>query len=313
MKIVFMGTPDFSVPCLRALIDSKHEVVGVICQPDKPVGRKQILTPPPVKTEALAHDLRVLQPATLRNGAGRAILEELQPDLVIVVAYGKILPPDFLAYPKYGCVNVHASLLPRYRGASPIHWAILNGDSETGVTTMQMDEGMDTGDILLVKKVPIGPDDTAEALFETLSGVGAEAMLETIEAVEAGTLHPVKQDNSQAVNVGLLTKQLGEIDWSKPALQIHNQIRGLYSWPGAYTYWNGTVLKIHKARLSEQSTSKAPGTVVQTKGGLLIACGDGGCLELLEVQLAGKKRMDAAAFLNGSGLVKDMIFESPKQ
>lgn len=313
MKIIFMGTPDFSVPCLRALIDSKHEVVGVICQPDKPVGRKQILTPPPVKTEALAHDLRVLQPATLRNGAGRAILEELQPDLVIVVAYGKILPPDFLAYPKYGCVNVHASLLPRYRGASPIHWAILNGDSETGVTTMQMDEGMDTGDILLVKKVPIGPDDTAEALFETLSGVGAEAMLETIEAVEAGTLHPVKQDNSQAVNVGLLTKQLGEIDWSKPALQIHNQIRGLYSWPGAYTYWNGTVLKIHKARLSEQSTSKAPGTVVQTKGGLLIACGDGGCLELLEVQLAGKKRMDAAAFLNGSGLVKDMIFESPKQ
>ena len=313
MKIIFMGTPDFSVPCLRALIDSKHEVVGVICQPDKPVGRKQILTPPPVKTEALAHDLRVLQPATLRNGAGRAILEELQPDLVIVVAYGKILPPDFLAYPKYGCVNVHASLLPRYRGASPIHWAILNGDSETGVTTMQMDEGMDTGDILLVKKVPIGPDDTAEALFETLSGVGAEAMLETIEAVEAGTLHPVKQDNSQAVNVGLLTKQLGEIDWSKPALQIHNQIRGLYSWPGAYTYWNGTVLKIHKARLSEQSSSKAPGTVVQTKGGLLIACGDGGCLELLEVQLAGKKRMDAAAFLNGSGLVKDMIFESPKQ
>ena len=313
MKIVFMGTPDFSVPCLRALIDSKHEVVGVICQPDKPVGRKQILTPPPVKTEALAHDLRVLQPATLRNGAGRAILEELQPDLVIVVAYGKILPPDFLAYPKYGCVNVHASLLPRYRGASPIHWAILNGDSETGVTTMQMDEGMDTGDILLVKKVPIGPDDTAEALFETLSGVGAEAMLETIEAVEAGTLHPVKQDNSQAVNVGLLTKQLGEIDWSKPALQIHNQIRGLYSWPGAYTYWNGTVLKIHKARLSEQSSSKAPGTVVQTKGGLLIACGDGGCLELLEVQLAGKKRMDAASFLNGSGLVKDMIFESPKQ
>lgn len=313
MRIVFMGTPDFSVPCLRALVESKHDVVGVICQPDKPVGRKQILTPPPVKTEALSHGLRVLQPTTLRNGAGRAILEELQPDLVIVVAYGKILPPDFLSYPKYGCVNVHASLLPRYRGASPIHWAILNGDAETGVTTMQMDEGMDTGDILLVKKVPIGPDDTAEELFETLSHVGAEAMLETIEAVEAGTLHPVKQDNSKAVNVGLLTKQLGEIDWSKPAQQIHNQIRGLYSWPGAYTYWNGAVLKIHKARLSAQSCSKAPGTVVQTKGGLLVACGDGRCVELLEVQLAGKKRMDAMAFLNGSGLAKDMIFESPKQ
>lgn len=312
MKIVFMGTPDFSVPCLRALIESEHEIVGVICQPDKPVGRKQILTPPPVKTEALSHGLRVLQPTTLRNGAGLAILEELQPDLVIVVAYGKILPADFLSFPKYGCINVHASLLPRYRGASPIHWAILNGDTETGVTTMQMDEGMDTGDILLVKKVPIGPDDTAEELFETLSGVGAEAMLETIEALKKGTMQPVKQDNSKAVNVGLLTKQLGEIDWSKPARQIHNQIRGLYSWPGAYTYWNDAVLKIHKARLREQSTRKAPGTVVQTKGGLLVACGDGMCVELLEVQLAGKKRMDATAFLNGSGLAKDMIFESPK-
>ncbi len=227
MKIVFMGTPDFSVPCLRALIESKHEVVGVICQPDKPVGRKQILTAPPVKAEALAHGLRVLQPVSLRNGAGRLLLEDLQPDLVIVVAYGKILPPDFLSYPKYGCVNVHASLLPRYRGASPIHWAILNGDTQTGVTTMQMDEGMDTGDILLVRSVPIGPEDTAESLFETLSGVGADVMLDTIEAIENGTLQPVKQDNSQAVNVGLLTKQLGEIDWSKSAKQIHDQIRGL--------------------------------------------------------------------------------------
>ncbi len=313
MRIVFMGTPDFSVPCLRALIESKHEVVGVICQPDKPVGRKQILTAPPVKAEALAHGLRVLQPVSLRNGAGRLLLEDLQPDLVIVVAYGKILPPDFLSYPKYGCVNVHASLLPRYRGASPIHWAILNGDTQTGVTTMQMDEGMDTGDILLVRSVPIGPEDTAESLFETLSGVGADVMLDTIEAIETGTLQPVKQDNSQAVNVGLLTKQLGEIDWSKSAKQIHDQIRGLYSWPGAYTFWNGTVLKIHKARQCDMQSRKAPGTVVQAKGTLCVACGDGRCVELLEVQLAGKKRMDAAAFLNGSGLQKDMRFESPKQ
>ena len=313
MRIVFMGTPDFSVPCLHALIESKHDVVGVICQPDKPVGRKQIMTPPPVKQEAIAHNLRVLQPRSLRGGAGLAILEDLQPDLVIVVAYGKILPPDFLAYPKYGCVNVHASLLPRYRGASPIHWAIINGDQETGVTTMQMDAGMDTGDILLVIKVPINENDTAESLFETLSAVGAEAMMETIERIEAGTLTPVKQDDSRAVNVGLLTKDLGNIDWTQSALQIHNQIRGLYSWPGAYTFWNGDMLKIHKARLSAQTSSKAPGTVVQTKGGLLVACGDGGCVELLEVQLAGKKRMDASAFLNGSGLQKDMIFESPKQ
>ena len=300
MRIAFMGTPDFSVPCLRALESSRHEVVGVFCQPDKPVGRKQILTPPPVKEEALVHGCRVFQPATLKNGAGAALLREIQPDLVIVVAYGKILPPDFLAYPKYGCVNVHASLLPRYRGASPIHWAILNGDSETGVTTMQLDEGMDTGDILLVKKVAIDPDETTEELFDVLSALGAEAMLETIDEIENGTLHPVPQDHSQATTVGLLTKELGEIDWTKPMLTIHNQVRGLYNWPGAYTFSSENVLKVHKAARTSVTTAKAPGTVVKTKEHLLVACGDGLCLELKEVQMAGKKRMDAAAFLNGN-------------
>ena len=310
MRIAFMGTPDFSVPCLRALAASKHEVVGVFCQPDKPVGRKQILTPPPVKEEALIHGYRVFQPTTLKNGAGVALLREIEPDLVIVVAYGKILPPDFLSFPKYGCVNVHASLLPRYRGASPIHWAVLNGDMETGVTTMQLDEGMDTGDILLVKKVPIGPDETTEELFDVLSAVGAEAMMETIGQIEAGTLHPVAQDHDRATAVGLLTKELGEVDWTKPMQTVHNQVRGLYSWPGAYTFLDGSVLKLHRTARTAVGTSKAPGTVVKARGQLLVACGDGLCLELKEVQLSGKKRMDAAAFLNGNQIAEGDVLGS---
>lgn len=300
MRIAFMGTPDFSVPCLRALVENGYAVVGVFCQPDKPVGRKQILTPPPVKAEAQRHGLRVFQPTTLKNGAGTALLREIEPDLVVVVAYGKILPADFLAYPKYGCINVHASLLPRYRGASPIHWAILNGDNETGVTTMQMDEGMDTGDILMTKKVPIDPDETTEELFSVLSAVGADLLLETIESIRNGTACPVAQDHAKATTVGLLKKELGEIDWSAPMLQIHNQIRGLYSWPGAYTCLGDSVLKIQRSARTALHTEKAPGTVVSTKGGLFVACGDGLCLELCELQLAGKKRMDAASFLNGN-------------
>ena len=313
MRIAFMGTPDFSVPCLRALIERGRDVVGVFCQPDKPVGRKQILTPPPVKELALQYGIRVLQPTTLRNGAGLALLKELEPELVIVVAYGKILPEDFLSYPKYGCVNVHASLLPKYRGASPIHWAILNGDSETGVTTMQMDAGMDTGDILRVEKVPISIDDTAESLFETLSVLGAETMLATIDDIEQGRAHPVPQDHAQATTVGLLTKQLGEVDWTKPALQIHNKIRGLYSWPGAYTFLDGTMLKLHKSTLTNDKSEKPAGTVVQSKDRLLVCCGDGQCIELSEVQLVGKKRMAAADFLRGHAVPVGTILTSAEK
>ena len=302
MKIAFMGTPDFSVPCLRALAESGHEVVGVFCQPDKPVGRKQELHMPPVKEEALKHDFRVLQPHSLRNGQGTALLEELRPDLVIVVAYGKILPPDFLAFPKYGCVNIHASLLPKYRGASPIHWAVMAGDKETGVTVMQMDEGMDTGDILLVKKEPIPLDATTEEMFERLSVLGAKAMLEAIDGIERGTLTRTPQNNAEATSVGLLTKEMGEINWSAGAFEIHNKIRGLYSWPGAYTTLNGKRLKLLRAALSNK-TSNAPCGTVRVQGGkLLVVCGDGNCMELFEIQPEGKKRMDAAAFLNGRGV-----------
>lgn len=299
MRIVFMGTPDFSVECLKALVNSKHEVVGVFCQPDKPVGRKQELKMPDVKIEALKHNLPVFQPATLKNGKGVELLKELNPELVIVIAYGKILPLDFLQFPKYGCINIHASVLPKYRGASPIHHSVLNGDSETGVTAMQMDEGVDTGDILLVKKIPIGINDTTLEMFEKLSHLGAEVLLETLDLLEKGELKPVKQNEAEATHAGLLSKEEGEIDWNQSALSIHNKIRGLYSWPGAYTKLGGKILKVHKAVLSEEKGNSIPGEVIRAHEKIAVSCGDGHCVELLELQLEGKKRLDAVSFING--------------
>ena len=280
MRIAFMGTPDFSVDCLKALVESKHDVVGVFCQPDKPVGRKQELTPPDVKVEALKHDLKIFQPTTLKNGKGVEILEEIKPDLVVVVAYGKLLPHDFLVYPKYGCINIHASILPKYRGASPIHFAVLNGDEETGVTAMQMDDGLDTGDILHIRKCPVGINDTTERMYEIMAPLGAETLMETIEMLENGQLNPIKQDDALSSKVGLLTRDMSAIDWSKSAFEIHNKIRGLYSWPGASTTLNGKTLKIHSAILSDKKANNKAGEVVDANGKLIISCGDGNCIEL---------------------------------
>lgn len=307
MRIAFMGTPDFSVECLKALENSKHEIVGVFCQPDKPVGRKQELKMPDVKVEALKHDLPIFQPTTLRNGKGVEILEKIKPELIIVVAYGKILPPDFLKFPKYGCINIHASILPKYRGASPIHHCVLNGDSETGVTSMLMDEGVDTGDILLVKKIPIGINDTTLEMFEKLSVLGAEVLTETIEALEKGELNPIRQDESKATHAGLLSKDEGLIDWSKSAFEVHNKIRGLYSWPGAFTKLDGKTLKIQKSVLSDKKGNNIPGEVFFVDGKMIVSCGDNNCVELKEIQLEGKKRMEAAAFLNGHKLSKGTV------
>lgn len=307
MRIAFMGTPDFSVNCLRALAESEHEIVGVFCQPDKPVGRKQELTPPDVKVEALKHGYKVFQPVSLKNGEGVKILEEINPDLVVVVAYGKLLPSDFLHYPKYGCVNIHASILPKYRGASPIHYAVLNGDKVTGVTAQQMDEGLDTGDILHIGTVEIGENDTTEYMYEVLAPLGAEVLMQTIEKIEKGELTPQKQDESQASKVGLLTKDMSVIDWSKSAFEIHNKIRGLYSWPGTVTKLNGKNLKIHKSILSNQKGKNNPGEIVECDSKLVVSCGDNNCIELLEVQLEGKKRMDINAFLNGYKLEKGTV------
>ena len=307
MRIAFMGTPDFSVDCLKALVESKHEIVGVFCQPDKPVGRKQELTPPDVKVEALKHNLKIFQPTSLKNGKGVEILEEIKPELIIVVAYGKILPHDFLVYPKYGCINIHASILPKYRGASPIHFAVLNGDEETGVTAMQMDDGLDTGDILHIKKCPIGINDTTERMYEIMAPLGAETLMETIEMLEKGELKPAKQDDALSSKVGLLTRDMSAIDWSKSAFEIHNKIRGLYSWPGASTTLNGKTLKIHSAILSDKKANNKIGEVIDSNGKLIVACGDGNCIELKTVQLEGKKRMEVSAFLNGYSIEKGTV------
>ena len=307
MRIAFMGTPDFSVDCLKALVASDHEIVGVFCQPDKPVGRKQELTPPDVKVEALKHGLKVFQPVSLRNGKGTEILKEINPELVVVVAYGKILPHDFLEYPKYGCINIHASILPKYRGASPIHYAVLNGDEETGVTAQQMNDGVDTGDILHIKKCPIGINDTTERMYEILAPLGAETLMETIEMLENGELNPIVQDESQATHVGLLTRDMSTIDWDKSAFEVHNKIRGLYSWPGTSTSLNGKTLKIHSAVLSDKKGNNKPGEVIDSNGRLIVCCGDGKCVELKTVQLEGKKRMEVSAFLNGYPIEKGTV------
>lgn len=299
MRIAFMGTPDFAVDCLRALAESEHEVVGVFCQPDKPVGRKQVLTPPDVKVEALKHGFEVFQPESLRNGEGVKILEKIKPDLVAVVAYGKILPHDFLVFPKYGCINIHASILPKYRGASPIHFAVLNGDKVTGVTAQQMDDGLDTGDILHLRTAEIGENDTTEYMYEVLAPLGARVLIETIEMVKNGQLKPVKQNEAEASKVGLLTKDMSVIDWSRPANEIHNKIRGFYSWPGTVTKLGGKNLKIHKSILTDIKGKNNPGEIVSASGRLIVACGDNRCIELLEVQLEGKKRMDITSFING--------------
>lgn len=307
MRIAFMGTPDFSVDCLKALAESKHEIVGVFCQPDKPVGRKQELTPPDVKVEALKHGYTVYQPTSLRNGKGVEILSEIKPDLVVVVAYGKILPDDFLSYPKYGCINVHASILPKYRGASPIHYAVLNGDSETGVTVQQMDSGIDTGDILGIKTCSIDINDTTERMYEILAPLGAEVLMETIDLIEKGKATPVPQNEDEATHVGLLSKDMSAVDWSKSAFEIHNKIRGLYSWPGASTVLGGKTLKLHSSVLCDKKGHNIPGEVVEAKGRILVCCGDNNCIELKTVQLEGKKRMDAKVFLNGYNLAEGTV------
>lgn len=299
MKIVFMGTPDFAVPCLQKLIDSKHEVVGVFSQPDKKVGRKQILTPPQVKALAVENNLPVFQPNSLKTGEAYDIVKELNPDLIVVVAYGKILPKEILDYSKYGCINVHASLLPKYRGAAPIQWSVFNGDKETGVTIMQMDVGLDTGDMLYVEKTDIGINETSEELFDRLSVIGADALIKTIDMIENKTVVRTPQPEGDFGYAPMIDKSMCIIDWNKSAFEIHNKIRGLQSWPVALTKLNGKNLKIHKSVLSNVLANDT-GKIVNNKNVLTVCCGDGKCIDILEVQLDGKKRMDTKSFLSGN-------------
>ena len=307
MRIVFFGTPDFAVPCLRALLGSgRHEVVAVVTQPDKPKGRGRETQPPPVKEVAVAAGIPVLQPASVRKPPFAPELAALAPDVAVVVAYGKILPPEILAVPKHGCVNVHGSLLPRWRGAAPIQWAVIAGDEVSGVSTMRMDEGMDTGDVLLTREVRLAPDETAGSLFARLAPLGAELLLETLDRLQAGTVAPVKQDASKSTHARMLEKEDGRIDWAKSAVEIDRHVRGMSPWPGAFTTASGKLLKVHRVEPGAEAESadapdgSVPGTVHATKDRVEVATGRGR-VALLEVQAEGGKRMSAVEFWRGKG------------
>ena len=299
MRIVYMGTPDFAVNPLNSLIENGYEVAGVFTQPDKPVGRKAILTPPPVKVVAENAGIPVYQPNTLKNGEGVKILEELQPDIVVVVAYGKILPADFLNYPKYGCINIHGSILPKYRGAAPIQRCVLDGEKYAGVTSMQMDEGLDTGDMLLVEKTEIGENETSGELFDRLAVMGADLLIKTLKAIESGDVYPQKQDDSQSTYASMLDKTMCNVNWEEPAAVVHNMIRGLDPWPVAQTLLGDKKLKLFGSRLNTEEGEGKPGEIKLTKNSFSVFCGDGKAVTISEVQYEGKKRMRALDFFRG--------------
>lgn len=295
MKIVFMGTPEFAEASLQKLLETDHQIIGVFTQPDKPKGRGYKLVAPPVKELALAHNIPVFQPQKMRDGTALEILQELQPDLIAVVAYGKILPKEILELPRYGCINVHGSLLPKYRGAGPIQWSVINGESVTGVTTMYMGEGLDTGDMILKKETPIGENETYGELHDRLKEIGAQALVETIELIEQGKAPREVQDDILSSYAPMLDKQIARLDFTKDAQTLHNLIRGLSPWPVAHTTVDGKLLKVHRAVLA--SGKGQPGEVIDSKK-FIVACKEG-ALELLEVQLEGGKRMKGEDFLRG--------------
>ena len=301
MNIVFMGTPEFAVPCLERLITDGHNVKGVFTQPDKPKGRGHKMQFPPVKECAVNNNIPVYQPLKMRDGEALNILEKLNPELIIVVAYGKILPKEILEFPKYGCVNMHASILPKYRGAAPIQWCVLNGEKESGVTAMQMDVGLDTGDMLYTEKTEIGENETAGELHDKLSAIGAEVMSKTIKIIENGELKPEKQDDSLSNYAPMLSKDLCPIDWNVSAQEVHNKVRGLSPWPVATTTINGKNLKIHRTELAGKSKGEC-GEVVKADKELIVACGDGNAVRILVLQTEGKKAMPAGDFLRGNSI-----------
>ncbi len=300
MKIIFMGTPDFAVGTLKALKEAGHEITLVVTQPDKPKGRGHAVQYPPVKEAALSYDLPVYQPKRIREEASVQYLEETEADVIVVVAFGQLIPKRILEMKTYGCINVHGSLLPKYRGAAPIQWAVIDGEKESGVTTMQMDEGLDTGDMLLKTVVPLEEKETGGSLFDKLSQAGAALCVETLKGLEAGTIHPEKQGDSPTPYASMLKKELGSIDWTKDARSIERLIRGFNPWPSAYTRLNGKTLKIWSAEILPRDASKGRcGEILEvTRDALIVQTGDG-ALSIRELQLEGKKRMETGAFLRG--------------
>ena len=300
MRILFMGTPDIAAESLAALLDAGHEVCAVFTRRDKPVGRKQILTAPPVKQLAVKHGIPVYQPRTLRDGSSDDIIRELAPDVVVVVAYGCIIPPQLLHTAPYGCINLHVSLLPKYRGSAPIQWAVLNGDAETGVTIQQMAEGIDTGDILLVEPIDIDPEETSGELFDRVSAVGAKTLVTALEKIEAGALTPQKQDDTQASKAPPLTKDMAQFDFTQDAAHIHNWVRGMNPWPVAWFTQDGKRIKVLESRLAENPQNAAPGTVLALKP--LTIAAENGAVALLTVTPEGGKPMAGTAWAAGRRL-----------
>ena len=299
MRVIFMGTPDFSVGTLEALIRAGHQVVLAVTQPDKPKGRGGKMQFPPVKETALEHGIPVFQPRKVREPENIEELRKYQADVIVVVAFGQILPREILELTPYGCINVHASLLPSYRGAAPIQWAVINGEAVSGVTTMQMDEGLDTGDMLLKTEVPLEPEETGGSLHDKLAAAGASLCVRTLKALEEGTVTPKKQGESPTAYASMLKKEMGEIRWEEPAISIERLIRGLNPWPSAYTGWQDKTMKIWEAEVLEEDSGQEPGTVVRVdKDGFLVQTGKG-LLKVTALQIPGKKRMEADAFLRG--------------
>lgn len=300
MRILFMGTPDFAVPSLEALVQAGHTVCGVFTQPDKPKNRGMKLLPPPVKVCAQSHDIPVYQPTKLRDGTALELIRGLAPELIVVAAYGRILPDDILAAPPLGCINVHSSLLPAYRGAAPINWAILNGDQETGVTIMHMAHDLDAGDIIAQTATPIGPNETAPELYGRLAQLGAELLLHVVDDLAAGTAARVPQEHEKATLAPMLSKELSPMDWTRTAGQLHDQVRGLIPWPAAVTTLSGNRCKVFSATILAERTDAEPGTILRAdKAGINVACGEGTVLRIDELQPDGGKRMKAADYLRG--------------
>ena len=298
MKIVFMGTPDFSVPVLEALVKAGHQVEAVVTQPDKPKGRGKAVLMTPVKEKAMELGIPVYQPVKVREPEFVEVLKELKPDVMVVVAFGQLLPKAVLDIPPYGCVNVHASLLPKYRGAAPIQWVVIDGEKESGVTTMMMDVGLDTGDMLEQKAIPLDEKETGGSLFDKLSALGGSMILSTLKGLENGTITRTPQGESGTSYAKMLTKEMGHIDWTKDAVSIERLVRGLNPWPSAYTSYAGKTMKIWAAEVADLPGERAPGKIHVTKDRLFVETGEG-VLDVKELQLEGKKRMDTASFLRG--------------
>lgn len=310
MKIVFMGTPEFAVPCLQKIIDEGHEVIAVVTQPDKPKGRGKKLGMPPVKELALKYDIPVYQPVKAREESFVESLKGMNPELIVVVAFGQILPKSILDIPKYGCVNVHASLLPRYRGAAPLNWVIINGEEKTGVTTMYMDEGLDTGDMILKSEIPLDNEITAGELHDKMMIDGAQVLKETIDLIVKGEAPREKQSDENTCYSPIMNKSLGNIDWNKSAKDIHNLVRGINPWPSAYTTYEDQTMKIWKTKVTNKNSDKKPGTILNVdKEGIEVSTGEG-IVQIKEIQMSGKKRMIVSEYIKGNTINTEVILGS---